>query len=249
MRPPSPADISRIVHTFVDWPRFLGDYAGLTSPACRYTLRSGRMIETHGLDRADAATLFVIFGKQEYGVLPNDAAVLDIGANIGGFSVYAAQQGARVYSFEPESSNYKLLRRNVPQSVETFRLAVTGRTERRRLFVRTSPSHSLYERSPKEGSAIVNCVSLAAAFDRCELDEIDILKLDVEGGEYEILYAASEVLSAVREIRMEYHHFVGDTDPRRRIEELHSYLVGLGFSKTLLRPISPISGIAWFRRG
>jgi FkbM family methyltransferase len=39
--------------------------------------------------------------------------LLDIGANIGLYSVYAAKKGAKVTSIEPESQNYGLLNRNI----------------------------------------------------------------------------------------------------------------------------------------
>jgi FkbM family methyltransferase len=247
VRPPSFSEVFRIVRAFGDWPRFLGDYAGLSSPARSYKLRTGRVIETHGVDRNDVATLFAIFGRQEYGRLPDDAVVLDVGANIGGFALYAAQRGAHVYSFEPEPSNYRLLLRNVPPSVKTFEVAVTDRVGRRRLYIRSSPSHSLHERRAAKGSAMVDCVPLGTAIAQCELDEVDLLKLDVEGSEFEILYGAPEALSAVNEIRMEYHHFMGARAPWR-IAELRTYLAGLGFSNTLLHPTGRTSGIAWFRR-
>ena len=94
---------------------------------------------------------------------------------------------------------------------------------------------------------MVDCVSLGAAIERCELDEVDLLKLDAEGSEYEILYGGAEALSAVKEIRMEYHHLTG-TPPDWRIEGLQVYLGELGFSRTLLRPINEGCGTAWFRR-
>ena len=247
MRPPNLSEVFRIARAFEDWPRFLGDYAGLTSPARKYKLRAGRVIETHGLDRNDVATLFVIFGRQEYGRLPHDAVVLDLGANIGAFAVYAAQQGAQVYSFEPEPSNYRLLVRNVPPSVKTFEVAVTGRFERRRLFVRSSPSHSFHDRRAAKGAIMVDCVSLGTAVEQCDVDEVDLLKLDVEGSEFEVLYGAPEALAAVNEIRMEYHLVMGNSEPWR-IDELRTYLASLGFSNTLLRPMSRASGIAWFSR-
>ena len=46
--------------------------------------------------------------------LLNDSdAVLDIGANIGVFSVSAAKKGASVYAFEPCKDNFKLLKKNI----------------------------------------------------------------------------------------------------------------------------------------
>ena len=39
--------------------------------------------------------------------------VLDIGANIGAFSLYAEQQGAtKIYSYEPDSDNFFILEKN-----------------------------------------------------------------------------------------------------------------------------------------
>jgi FkbM family methyltransferase len=39
--------------------------------------------------------------------------LVDVGANMGGYSMLAAARGARVYAFEPESQNYALLNRNI----------------------------------------------------------------------------------------------------------------------------------------
>ncbi len=40
----------------------------------------------------------------------------DVGANVGGYSVWAAKHGANVYAFEPEASNYAVLCRNLVQN-------------------------------------------------------------------------------------------------------------------------------------
>jgi len=43
---------------------------------------------------------------------PNDV-LIDVGANVGMYSVLAAAMGARVFAFEPESQNYAILNRNI----------------------------------------------------------------------------------------------------------------------------------------
>lgn len=46
------------------------------------------------------------------GFSPEDVLV-DVGANVGMYSILAGTRGARVYAFEPESQNYALLNRNI----------------------------------------------------------------------------------------------------------------------------------------
>ena len=42
-----------------------------------------------------------------------DDIFFDVGANVGIYSIYAGRRGARVFSFEPESSNFSILNRNI----------------------------------------------------------------------------------------------------------------------------------------
>lgn len=57
----------------------------------------------------------------------------DIGANVGIYSIYAACQGIRSYSFEPESQNYATLNRNIylnalHEKVDAFNIALSDKT-------------------------------------------------------------------------------------------------------------------------
>ncbi len=48
------------------------------------------------------------------GEFGSDEVMLDVGANVGMYSIWAAKtRGVRVYAFEPESQNYALLNRNI----------------------------------------------------------------------------------------------------------------------------------------
>jgi len=47
----------------------------------------------------------------------NDAVLVDIGANVGMYTVWAAKtRGVRVFAFEPESQNFALLNRNIARN-------------------------------------------------------------------------------------------------------------------------------------
>jgi FkbM family methyltransferase len=74
--------------------------------------------EIYSLNEPEArATLYEIFVEKLYlqegiSILPGDI-VFDVGANIGVFTLCAAQHGARVYAFEPVPSTFEVLQRNI----------------------------------------------------------------------------------------------------------------------------------------
>src|SRR5215831_15660295 len=89
------------------------------------------------------ATLHEIFVDKLYfqegvSVLPGDI-VLDVGANIGVFTLLAAQQGAQVYAYEPISLTFAALQQNVrlhglDAVVHTRNIGLSDRTEEKLMF-------------------------------------------------------------------------------------------------------------------
>lgn len=239
--------VPAIFEGFQDWRRFLLDYVLLRRRGAVYSLRNGLQILTS--QPQDVATIAVVFAKREYGTIPEDAIVVDLGANIGAFSLYAAASTERsvVYAYEPEPRNFDLLRRNIrlnglEQRIHPNRFAVTGRKERRALYLSESPLHSLYPQGHDQESIEVPCIGLADLFDRHELGRIDFLKIDCEGAEFEILYGTpEEMLRRIGAIRMEVN--VAKT-PGRSFGELQGFLESHGFELEL-RPTK--AAVAWFR--
>ena len=65
--------------------------------------------------------------------------VVDIGANIGVFTLYAAKQGAQVYAYEPMPPTYAVLRQNVVahglgRLVHTRNIGLSDRAEEKMMF-------------------------------------------------------------------------------------------------------------------
>jgi hypothetical protein len=72
----------------------------------------------------------------------------------------------------------------------------------------------------------VPAITLSGAFEKLQIARCDFLKIDCEGAEYEILFAADETtLSRIGHIAMEYH----DAVTRHRHEELIRFLEDRGF--------------------
>jgi FkbM family methyltransferase len=165
--------------------------------------------------------------------LPRGATVIDIGANIGMFALYAAVEcgAARVYAYEPFPGSYALLTRNAESNrvaaIVPVPIAIAGRAGGRSLHLHGRHGvHSLFGTSD-EGVPI-DCITLADAFARDRIERCDFLKLDCEGAEYEILLAAPpEVFARTARIALEYHDWMTEHhhDELRRLFEAHGFAV------------------------
>jgi FkbM family methyltransferase len=134
--------------------------------------------------------------------------VLDVGANVGLFGVYALEAWpvARLLSFEPDPANAALLERVLAVNDEagvwhSVQAAVsTNRTPMR--FLAEGTSHSRGAREDEAG-ILVRCVDL---FDVLETTGgADVLKLDIEGGEWALLADPRWPAVDARAIVMEWH--------------------------------------------
>lgn len=183
--------------------------------------------------------------------IKDDYRVVDIGANIGVFALYAATsaRNVRVRAFEPFPMNSEYFSRNRDQSradnVELITAAVAESAGTRKLQVEDSwILHSLAEKGSSVSGIEVACVSLAEAFDGIET--CDLLKIDCEGGEYEILYsAAPETLAKIDRIVCEFN--IGQSDGENG-EQLGHFLVSHGFQIDSLRTLDETAGFICAKR-
>jgi FkbM family methyltransferase len=166
--------------------------------------------------------------------LPRGAVVIDVGANIGMFSLHvAADHGAAaVYAFEPFADSFALLQRNAARNrlaaIVPVPLAIAGTAGAREL--RLQGRHGVHSLYGGAGEAVrIDCITLADAFARFAIARCDFLKLDCEGAEYEILLATpSAVYARIARIALEYHDWITD----HHHDELVRRLTDEGFAVT-----------------
>lgn len=179
-----------------------------------------------------------IFNLQTYvhkgcKVEPGDV-VVDCGANIGVFSRYAFQRGARaVYGFEPDPENFGCLVRN-NRSGTFFNQALSDKAGTQFLHLHTCRGgHTLttnnINQTRTDQKVEVPVITLDQFFMNGGPDRVDYLKVDIEGSECELLAGCSDDnLARIRKIGMEYHHMIYDFDKERRQSVLQR-LQGSGF--------------------
>jgi FkbM family methyltransferase len=162
--------------------------------------------------------------------IPLDSLVVDVGANVGVFSLYAARFARLVYALEPASSNYSRLVRNTSQvsKIVPLNYACAAHDGRATLDVSGSPvAFSLMTSSTAATQESIDVISLATLFERYKIDQCDYLKLDCEGAEFEILWESdSSLLARVRRIVLEYHDHLSSTYSH---VDLLERLTSLGF--------------------
>ncbi len=162
----------------------------------------------------DTLTIKEIYIEREYDIkLNNPKNVIDIGANIGTFSVYIAQKypQSKIYSYEPANETYKLLEYNIKingvKNVAAKKLAVSNRLGFANFY--TYAASGLSSLSNKRKGAVrekVKLTTLGEIFKAENLRSLDLIKMDTEGAEYEILMNAPDnILSKVKNIVLEYH--------------------------------------------
>ncbi len=151
--------------------------------------------------------------------LKRDPVIVDVGANVGFFSLFMASQmpSAEIYAYEPLPSNFKHLQRhfqlNGSKALVCRNQAVAGEKGSLELYYNPNetftPLASLHTDFDYTNTCRVEveAVSLPDIFSGFRLEQVDLLKLDCEGAEYQILYQCPDhLLSRVKLIAMETHN-------------------------------------------
>ena len=177
--------------------------------ACRLSSRSGEPQLIHG-DRMYLAPpgcyppLALLADRYEgqttrlfQALLKPGMRVIDVGAHVGYYTLLAARlvgSEGKVYAFEPEPRNYELLVKNVQlndyRNVVMHTEALSDRLGEAELFLSAldTARHSIFRNEVTKGRRIpVRTVTVDAFVEQEGWPQIDLLKIDVEGGETRVL--------------------------------------------------------------
>jgi len=190
--------------------------------------------------------------KEEYlpsikGVGSHFDTILDLGANIGCFSIWAARKfkPEKIISVEMEESSYESLLKNIDLNnlkrvVVPIKVAIYSKDSQ--IWIKPSPvfKSSVDKLSETDTGIKVRAFSLKSLIDLYQIYQIDYLKMDVEGSEKFVLTEGNKEIfkKRVKYLFMEAHYFLKN-NPRSSLE----YFRNLGFEvKTkfqLKRPFAP----------
>ncbi|HYP39565.1 MAG TPA: FkbM family methyltransferase [Chloroflexia bacterium] len=135
--------------------------------------------------------------------------VLDIGANIGYYTILAARRvgpSGRVFAFEPDPRNFSLLQKNLRTNgctnVHVARKAVSDFTGTIRLYLDklNKGDHAIYDVGGRQ-SIEVGAVRLDDYFSNYG-GKIDLIKIDVQGAEGKVLRGMHGLLERNKQVRI-----------------------------------------------
>lgn len=167
------------------------------------------------------------------GLIKKGDVVLDIGANIGYYTLIFARQvgpNGRVFAFEPEPANFAILKRNIEmngyENVIMVPKAVSNATGRIRLYLceENRGDHRIYDSGDGRQSLEVEAVRLDDYFDGYD-GQVDFIKMDIQGAEARALQGMAGLLERHRHLTMMTEFWpVGlkrcGTDPQEYLKSL-----------------------------
>lgn len=123
------------------------------------------------------------------------ATFVDVGANIGYYTILAADQvgvEGQVFAFEPDTDNFALLDKNINHNALTNIQAVNAglaqHDSEARLFLSESNfgDHQIYDDGSGRDSQPIQLLN-GSQYLQPRLDTIDVLKIDTQGAEVQVL--------------------------------------------------------------
>lgn len=187
----------------------------------------------HGIDE--------IFIDNIYSIdLPPSPIILDCGANIGLSVLYFKKHhpDATIVAFEPDTTNFRLLEKNIAsynlQNVIALNQAVWIMDGKINFVEDHSMTSKISESKYTEDNKLVDCCRLKTHLTR----KIDLLKIDIEGAEYQVFKDIYENLSQVNNLFLEYH---GNFNQNNELCEIFNLInqAGMQFYIKEAAPIFP----------
>ncbi|WP_162197488.1 FkbM family methyltransferase [Methanosarcina sp. 2.H.A.1B.4] len=192
-------------------------------------------IDKYKVEAPDLLSLYIenkdIFVNQIYGFTSTTEKprILDCGGYIGMSTLYFKKiyPKARITTFEPDPNIFQILKRNVERNnvtdVELVNSAVSKIDGTLKFDEEGSDGGSLIGSHPNNKQIKVKSCRLSSYLK----EPVDLLKMNIEGAEWEVFQEIEYVIHNVDQIIFEYHHF---TNLKPQLHNILTLLDRNGFS-------------------
>lgn len=160
-----------------------------------------------------------------------DLVVVDCGANIGLFSLYASKYAKKIYAIEPSQSHHEHFKGNIEdngiKNVGLVKKALSNTNGTAKFYHSDNVTmFSLKQEVNSKPSEVetVETIMIDKLFEELKLEYVDFLKLDVEGSETEIICGSGfeKVAHKIGALMVEWHAW-SNTSPNLLVNALRDY--------------------------
>jgi len=154
--------------------------------------------------------------------------VIDAGAYHGEWSegIYNKYK-CEIYAFEPVNKYYNLIKKKFKdiKKIKVVREGLAGRSRNEKIYVNEFESSTLKGSSKSEDIKLTDIVEFC---DKNGITTIDLIKINIEGGEYELLdrIISSGLVKNIKYIQVQFHNIIPDAEQKmiklqRRLSKTH----------------------------
>lgn len=194
---------------------YLDPYLGLVKP-----LEDGILWKQHKISGYNATSLMkLIFIDKVYPKPSHNGIIIDVGAHIGIYSIYASSCAEKVIAIEPETINFNHLITNTQSygNIYPLKIALGEKNCEMKLFLHASLGHSLLFPSNQFEEILVR--KLDDLIEELELHKVDLIKINAEGYELKILKGSEKTIGKFKpKLIIGIHHY------EKEKQEVISYL-------------------------
>lgn len=147
-----------------------------------------------------------------------DSVVIDAGAYVGDWAAeIAGRYGARVHAFEPSPHALAQLEARAGDTISVHPYGL-GAVDQRATLALDGPGASTFKTTAAFGSAEIEIRDIVGVLAELGLDHVDLLKVNIEGGEYDLFdrLESSGWLDRIRLVSVQFHEWVPGAHRRRR---------------------------------
>lgn len=232
-------NVRRRVATYKTWYKIVFPFNRFFKGVQQMRLRNGKSIYVRNVRSMDVNIASDVLGGNEYELeqlhLSLNAEVVDLGGNIGTFAMEMHRMfpSAHITSYEPHPANCIMFRLNAPFAT-LVQKAAFGKTGTVQL---EDTQNFVGLRVVATGGISVEAESLDDILKKYTV--VDLLKIDIEGSEYELLnHASSSTFNKIQRIVMETHDVPGFND----LEWAQNILSKNGFKTSWIDKLGIIYG-------
>lgn len=173
--------------------------------------------------KGDIDIFYEVFWKKTYAehlsILKEEPKIIvDLGAHIGITSTYLSLKypDAKIYAVEASTENFELLKNNTKsfKNIECIHAAAYFEDG----FVNFSNNELSYNQRISKNGISTEAISIESLKTKFSLSDIDLMKIDIEGGEIELLSKNNSWLSSVENIIIEIHNPYTATDLKKDLK-------------------------------